>query len=344
MPVARGAPTGVPPTRRGIILRTRPRFHELRVRIVAARGQDHAFSGVDLHVLVAALGDDAAHASRTVAHQLHARRAEAQVEVVVGLRHLLHLEAHVDARIAGAHSGVGRQRGAVVEAQLRVDERGQRRHAAGGGSLLHLRDDEAVLSLVEFGLPEIGSLARTVDVGAYGFGAHAPVRAAVHLVQQRHLVDLGALLALRPHGAEALEAAAALRHLLDADDFRALFGCLEAGHEPGDTRAHHHDVAILGRSDVARDDVAVFEADRPARPRAGRLLHRHKRRLARKLPIRVHRFGDGSIVGEGDARRAQRPQRTSRKARQADPLQERATRYVVLSHSPSLFVFLYNVK
>ena len=43
-----------------------------------------------------------------LADKLHGRSGEAQLEIVVLLGHFLHFQAHVDARVAGAHAGIRR--------------------------------------------------------------------------------------------------------------------------------------------------------------------------------------------------------------------------------------------
>ena len=142
-----------------------PGFHQLD-------REDHALRGVDPDVLFAALGNNAGNASFPITHELNARCTVANVEGVVLLRDFGHLATHVYARKTRANTRIGRQRGAVVEAELRIDHG----HAVGIGSLLHLRYDEAVFALVEHLLPEIGCLAGTEHVGTRRFGTRAPIR------------------------------------------------------------------------------------------------------------------------------------------------------------------------
>ena len=264
--VARGAPARVPPGGVGVVLGARPSLHHLGVAVVAARGKDDALGGGCLEVAVGILGDDARDAARLVLRQLHGRRGETHVDVVISaLGNLLHLQAHVDARQAGAHAGALGKGGRFVETQLSVDELGEGRHAARGGVLLNLGDYKAVLALVEHFLPEVGGLAGAVAVGVRRLGAAAPVSGALNLVEEGGLVDLGALLALGACGAEALEAATALGHLLEKQHVGAHVGGLECGDEAADASAHDDDVEVLGACDLVVGNGAGLKGDGAAR-------------------------------------------------------------------------------
>ena len=270
MTVARGAPARVPPGGAGVVLGARPGLHHLRVAVVAARGEDDALGSGCLEVAVGVLGDDARDAARLVLRQLHGRRGEAHVDVVISaLGNLLHFQAHVDTRQARAHTGVLGKCRRVVEAQLSVDNRGEGGHAARGGTLFDLGDHKAVLTLVKHLLPEVGRLAGAVAVGVRRLGAAAPVGGALNLVEEGGLVDLGALLALGTGGAEALEAAATLGHLLKQQYVGAHVGCLERGDEAADASAHDDDVEVLGARDFAVGNGARLKSDGAARAGAG---------------------------------------------------------------------------
>ena len=113
----------------------------------------------------------------------------------------------------------------------------------------------------------------------------------MHLVNQVHLVDLGALLALGVDSAEALEAAATSGHLLHADDAGAFLGALKRRHEPGDAGTNHHKIAILGGGQLVGGNLAILKAHRPARTGAGRLPYGHPGGVARKAVGVLAGFG-----------------------------------------------------
>lgn len=148
-----------------------------------------------------------------------------------------------------------------------------------------------------------------------------------------HLVDLDTLLALRAHGAEALEAAAALGHLLDADDIGALLGALQGRHEAGDASTDHDDVAIFRGRNLVSGDLAILEAHWAARARAGGLLHGHPAGLAREA---IGALGRGTLFGSHrHARTAQGSHRARGDAHGAGAAQEIAPGYASLLHGSS---------
>ena len=282
MTVAGRAPAGVPPAGRGVIFRTGPSLHELGIRIVAACGDDNSLGGVQLHVgAVGVLGDNGRDRAIALAHELHARGFETDVEIVVLLGNLLHLQAHVHARIARSHAGIRRQARAVVEPEFGGDEIGQAGHAAGRGSLLHFRNQKAIGALVQHGLPKIGGLARAAYVGAGRLGTRAPVGAAIQLIEQQLGFDVQALLALCVHGAEALETGATAGHFLDADHIGALLGRLQTRHESADAGAYHYDVVVFGRRDAVGGNGLGLKGDGATGAGAGHLLDGNPGRLVR---------------------------------------------------------------
>ena len=106
--VAGRAPAGIPPAGGSVVLGTGPGLHELGVGIVAARGEDDALAGVDPAVAAIGVLHDNAGDAVALADKLLGRSGEAQLEIVVLLGHFLHFQAHVDARVAGAHAGIRR--------------------------------------------------------------------------------------------------------------------------------------------------------------------------------------------------------------------------------------------
>lgn len=200
--------------------------------------------------------------------------------------------------------------------------------------MLHLGNDKAVGALVEHGLPEIRGLAGAIHVGSNRFGAHAPVGGTVHLVNQVHLVDLGALLALGVDSAEALEAAATSGHLLHADDAGAFLGALKRRHETGDAGTNHHKIAILGGGQLVGGNLAILKAHRPARTGAGRLPYGHPGGVARKAVGVLAGFG-GLLGGNGHASAAEGGHGARSNANGASAAQEIAPRYASFLHGSS---------
>ena len=256
----------------------RPSLHHFRVGIVAARGENDALARVGLEVAVGVAGDNAGHAAVGPSCKLHCGRREAQVNgvVVSGFGDVLHFEANVHAGKTRTNAGIGRQSRRIVEAKLGINEGRRRREARGGRLLLNLGDHEAVGTLVEYFLPEIGRLTRTVGVDARGFRASAVVRRAVDFIEQRGLVDFGAFLALRVHGAEALEAGASASHLFKNKHVCAQVGSLQAGDKATNAGTNDNDVEVFGALNFVCGDFARFKGDWAAGAGARGLARRHK--------------------------------------------------------------------
>ena len=272
MAVACGSPAGIPPHRGLVVFRAHPRLHHLRVRVVAARGQQHALGCVDAHVSVAVLSDAADHTTAVFADELHGGHLIANLQVVVGFGNRAQLLAHVQAEQPRSADTLGH-----LEVDVAVDD---------GETVVVRRLVELVqlptrTTLVEHILPEIGYFARPVHVRFDGAGVDAPIRSTVDLIAQLSRIDINPLLLLelRAHRAETLPRRASLGHLLQRDDLRALLGRLQTAHQPADAGADDENLALLGRADLRFGDITILERDRPARTGKISLAQRAQRRI-----------------------------------------------------------------
>ena len=130
-------------------------------------------------------------------------------------------------------------------------------------------------------------------------GAATPVSGALDFVEEGGLVDLGAFLALGACGTEALEAAAALGHLLEKQHVGTHVGGLERGDEATDASAHNDDVEVLGARDFVVGNAAGLKCDGAARAGASS----HADRLGDDaVSVDVEVIGSGGLGRSGSCR------------------------------------------